>query len=56
MFRILKSVKKNVIKMKMKKKKNKQTNMRMSILQIKIKKLGLNNGYELSYFFYYIPI
>ena len=30
--------------------------MRMSILKIKIKKLGLNNGYELSYFFYYIPI
>ena len=55
MFRILKSLKKNVIKMKMKKKK-KQTNMHMSILQIKIKKLGLNNGYELSYFFYYIPI
>ena len=55
MFRILKSVKKNVIKIKMKKKK-KQTNMHMSILQIKIKKLGLNNGYELSYFFYYIPI
>ena len=41
--------------MKMKKKK-KQTNMHMSILQIKIKKLGLNNGYELSYFLYHIPI